>query len=102
MIRRSGAGDQNDVVGHVGERHERLALREGGKRPFRNAQHAESRHGQASFENVATGGLFRHIRAPSRQTLHYLAHTRSAPIHITSGSLAQRILCRDTLLLRCV
>ena len=55
-----GGRRQVDVRRQVGERHQRLALRKGGQRPFRKAKDPEARNRQAAFENVATSVLFRH------------------------------------------
>ena len=55
---------QDDLVGQVGEGHERLALRERRQRPFRDAEDAQSRHREAAFEDVTTRARIRHDSVP--------------------------------------
>ena len=57
-----GAGDQDHVLGHVGEGHERLALCERRQRPFRQTQDAEPGRREAAFENFPTRVLSCHDR----------------------------------------
>src|SRR5947209_1975300 len=69
------------VLGQVGERHDGLALCEGRQRPFRYAQHAQSRQREASPENVPTGALVHHDRS-----LSATASLTVAAILITTGT----------------
>ena len=85
-----GRRRQVDVVGQVGERHKRLTLRQSGHDPFRKAQDAQSRRGQAPFENLTPGVLSRHffplavVRRPivaPRATALLLHHADIADCH---------------------
>ena len=79
MMRRSAPVTGLDVVGHVGEGHERLALREGGQRPFRQPEHAEACRREAALEDFTT--------------VHMWSHR--LPFHIMSGAVRPILPCRD-------
>src|SRR5712692_5511318 len=57
----------SDVVGNIGEGHERLPLRERREHPFRYAEDTQPRHSETPSEDVTTRGLIRHVVDPFPQ-----------------------------------